>query len=73
MQSAEIQVLRHTLSRRMFMSFYRDKARRMFIQGIGRCTRHPDQVVRVYSPDMRCFEELKKLGDIFNIEWEGGF
>lgn len=70
MQSPEIQILRHKLDEETFWRYYEDRALREFIQGVGRCTRGEDQRVVVYSPDIKCFDVLTQLRDIFTIEEE---
>jgi len=70
MQSPEMQILRSKLGSERFSRFYRDRALRDFIQGIGRCTRGENQTVRVYSPDLLCFDMLSRLTDIFDIGGE---
>ncbi len=67
MQSPEIQILKHKMKPEIFWKFYYDRAMSNFIQSLGRCTRREDQTVRVYSPDIKCFEVLSDLRDIFEV------
>jgi hypothetical protein len=50
----------------MFNEIYNDIAKRSLIQLIARGLRHKDDWVRVYTPDLTAYENIKKLG-VFRI------
>jgi Rad3-related DNA helicase len=54
----------------MFNEIYSDIARRSLIQLIARGLRHKDDWVRVYTPDLTAYNNIKRLG-VFNIREMG--
>jgi Rad3-related DNA helicase len=57
-----LQTMKKKLGYKRFNMFYFDLANREFIQSLGRCLRSPDQVIKFYSPDIKCHQELPKTG-----------
>lgn len=49
-----------------YWSFYKDKARREFLQKIYRALRHREDHVHLLSPDSRVLELIEKDNSLFN-------
>ncbi len=65
-----IKATKKKLGDKKFWPYYRDIARRDFIQQVGRTVRSPDDEVEFWSPDKKCHDMLQKCweGDITHSE-----
>ncbi len=54
----QLRAMKKRLGNDRFWQYYRDMARRDFIQQIGRTTRSPDAKVEFWSPDATCHQKL---------------
>ncbi len=59
-----LKAMRKRLGEKKFWMYYRDMARREFIQQVGRTVRSPDDVVEFWSPDKKCHKKLHQ-------DWRG--
>ncbi|KXB00683.1 hypothetical protein AKJ40_00860 [candidate division MSBL1 archaeon SCGC-AAA259M10] len=64
-----LQEMKDHLGEDRFWSYYRDRARRDFIQQIGRIMRSQDDEKEFWSPDLTCHRKLQKYwqGDIETV------